>query len=150
VSLARVAVSLLRREGLFSVQTSVGADDTLAALHEIHRELRLLTQKPVSGPELAKAKELVIETLPAQAETLEGLVEAHSVLTAHDLPLGSLAQLPQEVASVTAGRLRELASQMLHPDQTTVVVVGDLNRLAEPLQRAYGRAVLLDADGQPA
>jgi predicted Zn-dependent peptidase len=142
--------SLPRGPGLFTVRTSVGTEDTVPALREIFRELEALRQRPVRRSELDKAKELVLQGLPAQAETLEALADTYSIIALHGLPVDTLLRLPEDVARVTPAALLEVAQELILPHRATVVVVGDMARLVGPLEKDYGRAQVLDEDGQPA
>lgn len=136
-------------EGLFGIKTSVETKDTVAALEEIFHEMQHLINKPVEKSELDKAKRLVLEDLPALAETLEGMVDVYSDLMEHQQPLNSLRELPDEINALTPSTIKTLARRYLKPQHATIVVVGDLEKIAAPLQKRYGKAKILDVDGQP-
>lgn len=144
----RSSLSLPRGPGIFAVKTSVASKDTLPALREIFRELEALRARPPCDGELEKAKQIVIEALPATAETLEGLVESYCAIALHDLPLDRLARLPDEITEVATSRVHAIAREVIRPERAHVVVVGD-PRLAPRLERRYGPAGSLDEDGQP-
>lgn len=144
----RSSLSLPRGPGIFAVKTSVASKDTLAALREIFRELEALRVRPPRDGELEKAKQIVIEGLPATAETLEGLVESYCAIALHELPLDRLARLPDEITEVRASRVHEVAREVIRPERAHVVVVGD-PKLAPRLERRFGPAGSLDEDGQP-
>jgi len=141
--------ALPRDAGLFGVKTSVATEDTVAALREILVELRGMQAAPVTAAELAKAQQLVIEGLPAEAETLEGLVDGYSTLGLYGLPLETLARLPEQALAVDAAAVQRMARRVLFPERPTVIVVGDRARLEAPLRALCGPARLLDEDGQP-
>jgi predicted Zn-dependent peptidase len=146
---ARSTFSLPREAGLFAVKTAVGTADTLAALREIFRELERIRARPPSREEVERARQLQLEALPATAETIEGLVDTYSTIALHDLPLDALATQPAELAAVTPACVRDLARRLLAPARMTVVVLGDVERLAPALAREHGPTLLLDEDGQP-
>ena len=145
---ARSSFTLPRGPGLFTVRASVDTANTVAALREIFNELRALIDRPPSAAELDKAKQLVVEELPALAETVDGLAEAYTEVGAYGMPLDTYARLAAEVSAVTPERIHALARKLVRPDQAAIVVVGDSKVLAEPLRAVYGRARRLDADGQ--
>jgi zinc protease len=145
---ARSSFSLPQEAGLFSIRTSVDTPNTAAALQEIFREMKKILERPVSRQELSKAQQLVVEELPGMAETLDGLVEAYSELVSNGLALDTYQRLPAEIAALTPERVQALARRLLRPERAAIVVVGDAARLAEPLQKIYGKARFLDADGQ--
>jgi zinc protease len=145
---ARASFSLPRQAGMLAISASVDTKDTTAALREIFRELQAMRDRRPTRAELDKARQLVIEELPALAETLDGLVGVYGEIAALDLPLDTIAKLPEEVAAVSAERVQRLARELLHPARASIVVVGDLAKIRGPLQQVYGKAKLLDADGQ--
>jgi zinc protease len=138
------AFSLGRGPGLFSVSTSVETGDTAAALVEIFRELSRIVSHPPTSREVAKARRLLVEELPARAESIDDLVEAASSLALHGLGMNEPNRLAEELASVSPEELLELAPRLLDPASMTTVVVGDASRVAAPLEAMLGRAVQLE------
>jgi len=139
--------SLTRGNGLLSVATQVERGATSPALREILNELRKLTRRRVGRAELAKARSLVLEELPSSAETLAGLADEYLELALYREPLSRLNRLPLRLREVTPEALLALARRLLSPEDATLVVVGDQDRLIDELQRAYGPAQLRDVDG---
>jgi zinc protease len=146
---AHSSFTLPRDAGLFTVRASVDTANTVAALREISNELQALLDQPPRADEVDKAKQLVVEELPGLAESLDGLAEAYTEVGAYGLPLDTYARLAAEVSAVTPERIYALARKLVRPEQAAIVVVGDLKKIAEPLRQVYGRALRLDADGQP-
>lgn len=139
--------SLMVQGGVFSVQTSVESQHTVAALKEIFNELQGVFKRPPTKRELTKARRLMVESLPGQAETVRGLVDAFSDLALHHLPLNTLARLPGAVAAQTPQSVLQHAERRLHPGRATIVVVGDMTKLAASLEEIYGEAQIRDLDG---
>lgn len=138
---------LTRGHGLLSVATQVERGVTSPALREILNELRRLTRRRVSRAELTKARSLVLEELPSSAETLAGLADEYLELALYREPLGQLNRLPLRLEEVTPEALLALARRLLSPEDATLVVVGDQDRLIAELERVYGPAQLRDVDG---
>ena len=141
---------LTRGPTLLKISTSVATEDTAASLREILSELDQLRQVPVKKAELGKAQRLVVESLPAEAETLEDLTEEYGGLVVHELPLDTITRLPEQVAAVSPARLQQWAQQLLQPERATLVVVGDATRLRAELGELVEEVIVLDEDGRPA
>jgi predicted Zn-dependent peptidase len=77
------------------------------------------------------------------------MVDVYSDLMEHQQPLNSLRELPDEINALTPSTIKTLARRYLKPQHATIVVVGDLEKIAAPLQKRYGKAKILDVDGQP-
>lgn len=141
--------SLMRHAGIFTVRTSVETGATRAALDEILKELEALISHGVTPEELEKARRLVVEELPARAETLRGIVDAHAELGIYNLAANGLRRMPQQVAALRPKEIHSLARDLLHPREATIVVVGDLTRIASDLERSFGPAQRWGVDGLP-
>jgi zinc protease len=142
------AFHLTRGPSLLTVGTSVATENTAAALREILREMERLRQAKVSRAELDKARQLVVESVPAQAETLDDLAEEYAALSLHELPHDAIARLPEQVRGIDATRLRVLAEELLHPERATLIVVGDAARLRRELEPLADEIIPLDEDGR--
>jgi zinc protease len=142
------SMTLMREHGLLSISAQVAREVTVPALRETLRELRGLSRRAVGGRELAKARALLLEELPASAETLAGLSDGYLELALHRERLGSLNKLPLRLADATPAIIHELAGKLLRPEQATLVAVGDI--AASELESAFGVAAQRrDTDGAP-
>lgn len=139
-----------RDHGLFTVGAAVEAAATVIAAEQILTEMRGVIDRPPRGPELARARSLVVEQLPDRVETLAGLASTITELVALDLPVNSLGTLIEKVAQLDTATLRQTAARVVQPNRATLVVVGDQRTLAAPLVARFGEALLLDPDGRPA
>jgi len=144
---ASSSFSLMRQHGLLTAAAQVDRDATVPALHEMLHEMRRLTRRAVSRRELDKARALLVEELPASAESLGGLAESYLELGLHREPWNSLNCLPTKLAGASPDQLLGLARRLLLPEQATVVVVGDVARVGPELARIYGPAEHRDLDG---
>ena len=133
--------------GMFLTSTSVETEDTAAALVEILKELEGAVSRSLTRAELTKAQRLLVEEQPARAETVAGLVEAHADLVLNGLPLSRLDSLTGEVNALTAEKITAAARRLVRAGEATIVVAGDLAKIREPLEAAYGKAEIRDVDG---
>ncbi|MCC6748029.1 MAG: insulinase family protein [Deltaproteobacteria bacterium] len=137
-----------RGPGQFYAEAQVATKDTLAALDQLLYELERLRSTDVPPAELRKGRRLVVEKLPARAETVAGLLNAAVELATHGRPADALGRLPEQVARLDARGLRRAAASLLRPADATIVVVGDTDRLAAALVARFGPAEWLTVDGE--
>jgi hypothetical protein len=57
--------------------------------------------------------------------------------------------MPRQVAALRPGEIQALARDLLHPEDAAIVVVGDLARIANDLDRSFGPAQRWSVDGLP-
>jgi zinc protease len=138
------SMTLMCEHGMLSISAQVAPEATVPALRETLRELRGLSRRAVGSRELAKARALLLEELPASAETLGGLSDAYLELALHREAMGSLNELPVRLLDATPAVLHELAGQLLRPENATLVVVGEVAQ--SELERAFGPAQIRDVD----
>lgn len=136
---AHSAVVANRNFGAFVVQTSVRTDATAAALHEIIGELTaigaLKPPRPVEEGELSRARADLVHRLGARLEQNRYLVSDVATLFVQDLGSDYYSSLAgtylrtsvDEVAAEGAG---------IHPNQYSIVIVGDREKIEAPLAGA--------------
>jgi len=89
-------VDVMLNDCYFYVGTEVGAELTEATLHEIHKELKILREKPVEKTELERLRNYMLGNLLA---TLDGPFNVAQVTRAHIQP-DELQQLAQRYLNV--------------------------------------------------
>ena len=140
------AMTLMRKHGFLAISAQVAREATTPALVETLREMNGLARRPVGRQELAKARALLVEDLPASAETLAGLSEAYLDLALHRERLSNLNRLPDRLALATPESVHALARRLLRADDATVVAVGEP---PPDLEQTFGPAEIWDVDGRP-
>jgi zinc protease len=147
---ARSAFNFMRARGLFYISTSVRTDVTGPAIQEIFKEVSTLRNNDVSTEELQNAKNWYSLSLPSSFQTVEGMADMVANLFVYDLPDDYYQRLPENLATVTVADVRRVATQYLHPDAMSIVVVGDPDHVKPALaQLGHGAVMQLDAQGQP-
>jgi predicted Zn-dependent peptidase len=136
---ARSGFDLRRAGGSFSCDTSVQADATAAAVVEILREFAgVRTDGSIGGQELARAQAALTRGYVRGFETAEQIVRAAVQLAAFALPDDTFDRFVPAVDALTAADVVDAARRWVRPDESAVVVVGDLETLRQPLE-ALGR-----------
>lgn len=131
---ARASFELHSVPGPFVASTGVRTDATAAALKEMVAEIAGM-RAPLSEAELVKGRLLVINSIVEAfgdgSETTGYLAD----LATHRLPLDSWSKLPAELAALDVAALTRVAARAFHPEELTILVVGD-RRVVEPELRA--------------
>jgi predicted Zn-dependent peptidase len=129
----------------------VQTDKTAESAAEMLREVReVIGPRPLTTEEIAKIKANDVRSLPGSYETAGAVLGALAENALYGRPDDYIASLKQRTEAQTDDAVRAAAKQVIHPEQLTWVIVGDLQRI-EPGIRALnlGPIQILDADGKP-
>ena len=148
---ARSLILNARAQRPFIVYAPVQTDRTTDSIREIQAELgALLSTRPLTDEEVARAKNKLTLTLPGRNETSSDIAGTLAESIVYDLPWNYHEQYISRVRSADEARLRDAADTLVHQDALTWVIVGDLSRIeAEVRALEIGPVTLLDADGRP-
>jgi zinc protease len=121
--------------GTFTASSSVKTDVTASALAEFLKEIGgIRGEEPVEMEELENAKKFItrgytseFETISQVAGRLEGLVE-------YGLPDDYFNTLIPQISAVTAEEVTKVAEKYLHPENLTIVIVGDREKVQKSLE----------------
>jgi zinc protease len=115
-----------RQPGSFSVSLQTKAGNTNKAIAAVLSEVKRFRAEGVSETELVEAKSYLAGSFPLRLETADRLATLPSVIGFYELGLGYFKDYPQQIEKVTQEDILRVANQYLHPDQFTLVVVGNL------------------------
>lgn len=121
--------------GPFAVSTAVRTNVTDSSLVEIFKELRGVRDQAVPHDELDRAKRFVELGIPGTLESTSQVAGQMASLATFGLTLDELPRLAARVRAVTAADIQRVARQYLTPDKAHIVVVGDLSKVKEPVER---------------
>jgi zinc protease len=121
--------------GPFSASSSVRTNVTDSSLIEIFKELRGVRDVAIPQDELDRAKAYVELGIPGTLETTSQVASQMASLATFGLTLDELSKLSAQVRKVTAADVQRVARQYLTPDRAHVVVVGDLAKVKEPIEK---------------
>ena len=117
------------------VTAPVQTDKTSESMTEIVNEYAAyLTTAPITEDELAKGKASKTLRLPGQFETLGALKSGVSGIVTYNRDLDYLNQLPQLLDEPSLMDVQEMAQTYIKPDQWTWLIVGDLDKIEEPIR----------------
>jgi zinc protease len=135
----------------FIVYAPVQTDKTGASLAEIRKELtEVVSTRPVTAKELARAKSLGTLTLPGSWETNRAVLESLESQVTYELPTDYWDSYAGKVEGLDLDEVNKAAAEVVHPKQMVWVVVGDRAKIeAEVKALNLGPIHYIDADGNP-
>jgi predicted Zn-dependent peptidase len=129
----------------------VQTDKTAESAAEMKREVdELVGKHPLEAAEIAKIKANDVRSLPGGYETAGAVLGALNENALYGRPDDYVATLKQRTEAQSDDAVRAAATQIVHPDQLTWVIVGDLSRIEAGVRALnLGPVQVLDADGKP-
>jgi zinc protease len=118
----------------FLVEADVATEVTGPALLETWYELGRMALLPVTEAELDGARRYILGSMALSTATHAGLASTLSALIGSGLAPGWLAEHQQALAAVTVEQVQAASQRYLAASALTAVVVGDVDRVAEPLR----------------
>jgi zinc protease len=118
----------------FLVEADVATEVTGPALLETWYELGRMALTAVTEAELDGARRYILGSMALSTATHAGLASTLSALIGAGLPAGWLAEHQQALAAVTVDQVQEASRRYLGAAALTAVVVGDAERVADPLR----------------
>jgi zinc protease len=148
----RSAVEHQAAASSFLVEADVATEVTGPALLETWYELGRMALTAVTAAELDAARRYVLGTMALSTATHAGLASTLSALVGSGLPVDWLAEHQRALAAVTVDDVQEASRRYLATSSLTAVVVGDAERVAEPLRALAQVSVTGDGstEGDPA
>ena len=126
----------LRTGGSFAVQGSFRTEVVADAL-ALTRELINVDDTPFTGQEVDDAVAFFTGVSPLRYATAEGVADQAATQVLAGLPDDYVDRSLALLRSVTPDDATEAYRSIVHPDELSLVVVGDADRLADPI-RALG------------
>jgi predicted Zn-dependent peptidase len=123
----------MRRGGSFAVQGSFRTEVVVEAL-AITRELIKVDEVPFSSQEVSEAVAFFSGVSPLRYATADGVADQAATQILAGLPDDYVDRSLALLRSVTPEAATEAYRSVVNPDELTLVVVGDAERLADPLR----------------
>ncbi|RKS10489.1 putative Zn-dependent peptidase [Nocardiopsis sp. Huas11] len=124
---------LRRDSGVFFATTQVEADTTAHSITASLEQIAKLRSSGVTTEELVSVRESNTVGLPVSYSTARAMASALVDMVVHDLPDDHVDRHRAGYEALTEDKLNSAAVEYLHPEEAVVVVVGDAERLREPL-----------------
>ncbi len=135
----------------FVAYAPVQTDKTKEALVELQKELRgILTARPPTADEIARAKSELTLTLPGTWETMEAISATLADIVTFGLDDRYYDTYGDKVRAQTVASTGAAAKAVIHPDKLVWVVVGDRSKIEAGIRELkLGAIRFIDADGKP-
>jgi zinc protease len=135
----------------FVTYAPVQTDKTKESLIELRQELRgILTDRPPTAEEIARAKSELTLTLPGTWETMEAISGTLADIVTFGLDDRYYDTYGDKVRSQTVASTSAAAKSVIHPDNLVWVVVGDRSKVEAGIRELkLGDIKFIDADGKP-
>jgi predicted Zn-dependent peptidase len=114
----------LADEGYFAIISEFRSEATTAVMHEIYKEIKILQEKSIPDEELLLVKNYMIGELLRLFDGIISISEAIKMLLVYDLNYNYFQNVIQEIKTIRAGRLQELANQYLNKNELVEVIAG--------------------------
>ncbi len=132
--------------GSFSGGCSVRNAVTDSAVAELLKEIRHIQAGPVTADELALAKSYMAGSFARSLEDPRTVARFALNTFLNDMPADHYETYLKRLDAVTVADVQQAAQRFLHPDNCTVLVVGDKASVAGSLSTLAGANPVLDLD----
>jgi predicted Zn-dependent peptidase len=136
---------------LLVAYTGVGADTTVAAMHEIVREwTQIQDDRPVTTEELSRIKRTKVLTLADELQTLKQVSEHIHAALASGLPVDEPERRLRALRRLSVQDVTEAARRYLCPDDLQWLVVGNAEDVVSDLRDApFGQVEVVETEENP-
>jgi zinc protease len=138
-----------RQAGPFVVSTAVQSEVTAPAAREAISEIEHIRVERITEAELSLATSYLGGVFPIRYETTESIAGALATLVRYGLPDDFYDTYRDQVRAVNTDEVLRVARAHLDPSALQMVVVGDLERVREPLEALqFGATTIYDTQGE--
>ena len=129
----------------------VQTDKTAESVAEILKEARgVIGDKPLTTAEIDKIKVGDVRSMPGSYQTTSAVMGAMQGIALYHRPDDYVQTLKARTEAQTDAQVNAAAKEIIHPNQLTWVIVGDLSKIEQPLRELdLGHMQVIDADGKP-
>ncbi len=135
----------------FLAFAAVQTDKTREAMAEIYREIREIgSERPPAPDEMARVVDQQTLTLPGRWETIDSIAGSIAEIVRFGFSDDYWQRYPSAVHALELEQVSAIATEVIHPEGLTWVVVGDREKIEAGIRDLnLGEIQLLDADGIP-
>jgi predicted Zn-dependent peptidase len=135
----------------FMLYAPVQTDKTAPSVEEMLKEANgVIGAKPLTDEEIAKIKVGDIRSMPGQYQTTSAVMSAMQGIALYNRPDDYVQTMKSRIEGQTDASVQAAAKEIIHPNQLTWVIVGDLGKIEAPIRALkLGEVQVLDANGKP-
>ncbi|MGD8728438.1 MAG: pitrilysin family protein [Gemmatimonadota bacterium] len=134
-----------RYDGLVGAITRTRPENVVPAVELILRTMGELRDAPPSAEELKTAVDRIVNGYVFNFQTPDQIVSRMMLYVSGELPEDWLERYAEGVQEVTPDDVQEVFAEHLRPDEMTILVVGDLDRIGRDALEELGPVTVLDA-----
>jgi zinc protease len=121
--------------GAYVASSSVKTDVTAPALSAFLSEIDGIRGKnPIKPEELNDAKDYLARGFPSEFETISQIAQRLETLVEYKLPDDYFNTMIPKISAVTADDVLAAAKKYIHPNNLTIIIVGDREKVEKGLQ----------------
>lgn len=142
-----LSTNIFQRE--FSVSAPVQVDKTAESLAELNRELtEFLFDHPASEEEFRLALERRVRSLSSSFQTGQALLGSLTRSDYLNRPWNHPVLYGEALTEVTLDEVRAAADALIHPENLTYVIAGDLSVMEDGVRAlSLGEVIVIDTEG---
>ena len=133
---ARCSFDPRRAPGPFSANAAVQTEVTVDAIRELMAQLDRIREAPPADDELAEVRDFLVGVFPLRFETTAGIAAAIEPLAIYDLPDDWWHAYRSRLEAVTPTDVHAVARDLVRPDESLILVVGDAAAFRDELAGA--------------
>ena len=143
-------LSNARGQRPYLLYAPVQTDKTAPSVAEMLKEARaVVSDKPLTAQEISKIKVGDVRSMPGGYQTTSAVMGALQGIALYHRPDDYVQTLKSRIEAQSDASVEAAAKQLIHPDQLTWVIVGDLKKIEAPIRALkLGEVQVLDADGK--
>ena len=122
-----------RVPGAFSAGAQTKTESTVYAIELMLQEIKRITEEPVTDEELARAKDMYLNSFVFNFDSKAKIVNRMMTYTYFDYPLDFAEKTKKEVEKVTKSSVLRVAKKYLRPEKLQILVVGNPDKFDKPL-----------------
>lgn len=135
-----------RYDGVVGATTSTRPENAVPAIKTILATMSDLRTAPPTEAELRTAVDRVVNGFVFNFETPGQIVSRIMLYLAEDLPEDWLERYVRGIQRVSTGDVRRVFADQVHPDQMTILIVGDPDRMGRQALATLGPVTVLEVD----
>ena len=119
--------------GVFSSGAQTKSESTVYAIQLILEEMKRIADEEVTDEELKKAKDRYLNSFVFNFDSQEKIINRMLTYTYFDYPEDFADRLKEKIEKVNKADVLQVAKKYLHPDQVSILVVGNQKDFDKPL-----------------
>lgn len=135
-----------RYDGVVGATTSTRPDAAVSVIRLLLEVMDEMRERPPTDAEMRTAIDAVVNGFAFNFETPGQIVSRMMFYVAEDWPEDWLARYAAGIQEVTPDQVRRVFADQVHPDQMTILVVGDPERIGREALAALGPVTVLAVD----